>query len=65
MNPGGTAVDGSTMSVLGAIVVFVVAGQLFVADPMLRYASGLLGFSFWMAWFVLVAVRWLTVGPYR
>lgn len=63
MNPAREAVDGPAFAVLGAIVLFVVVGQLYVADPVLRYASGLLGFSCWMAWFVLAAVRWLRVGP--
>jgi uncharacterized protein (DUF983 family) len=50
--------DGPALLVLVAIVAFVVAGQLLLADPILRYSVGLLGFSLWMVWFVLAAVRW-------
>lgn len=56
-------VDPAAVAVLGGIVLFVLASQLFLAEPVLRYAAALLGFSLWMAWFVLAAVRWLTIGP--
>lgn len=63
MTPVRAAIDGPAVAALAAIVVFVLAGQVAVADPVLSYAIALFGFSCWMAWFVLSAVRWLTVGP--
>jgi hypothetical protein len=54
--------DGPALLVLAAIVTFVAAGQLLLADPILRYGIGLLGFSLWMAWFVLAAVRWFNAA---
>lgn len=52
------ALDGPALLVLAAIVGFVVVAQVLLATPVLRYAAALLGFSLWMAWFVLAAVRW-------
>lgn len=52
------ALDGPALLVLAAIVGFVVVAQVMLVTPVLRYAAALLGFSLWMAWFVLAAVRW-------
>jgi len=54
--------DGRWLLVLAAIVGFAVAGQLLLADPLLRYGTALVGFSLWMAWFVLAAVRWFNAA---
>lgn len=60
MNTLRHAVDVQWLLVLGGILGFVGVSQLLLTDPLLRYGSALLGFSLWMAWFVLAAVRWLS-----
>lgn len=55
------ALDTPAMLVLAAIVGFVIVGQHAAVDPMVRYATALLGFSLWMAWFVRATVRWFVV----
>jgi len=57
--------DERALVTLGAILGFIVAAHVLVADPVLRYAAYLLGFSLWMAWFVLAAVRWYSLADYR
>lgn len=52
----------SDVAILGAILGFMIGGQVLVTDPVLRYGSALLAFSLWMAWFVLTAVRALGIG---
>lgn len=52
------ALDGPALLVLAAIVGFVLVSQVLIATPVMRYAAALFGFSLWMAWFVLAAVRW-------
>lgn len=60
MAPRSRAVDGRALLVLAGIAALALAGRLLVAEPVLQYATGLLAFALWMAWFVLAAVRWLS-----
>lgn len=48
------------VAALGAVVLLLAIGYVFVPHPLVRYGVWLLAFSIWMAWFVATAREWIS-----